>query len=117
MSKRLLILLVNAVLMLVIVGCGGNGGDSGNAIPLKTNFIRNMGFGDSWQYTLSGTLTDGSITEHITGTLERQILNTTKQSPINSKLCLDQYSVLTLSTSEGPLVISSHDHFKQDGNG
>jgi hypothetical protein len=102
-----------------IVGCGGGGGggDSTPSIPLKTSSIRQFGPGDSWNYSASGTLSDGVTTVNITGTANYQVLSTLKQSPVTLDDCLDQFTVITLSGQGESFTFDFHDYFLQDNNG
>jgi len=94
-----LFIVLFSIFALLVTGCGGGGGgDSSSAISLKTSTIRTMKQGDTWYYTGSGTWSDGTNTVNISGTGTTQILSSTKQSPITLDNCLDQYTVLNLTT-------------------
>jgi hypothetical protein len=102
-----------------VIGCGGGGGggDSTPPIPLKTSNIRQFEPSDSWNYSASGTLSDGVTTVNITGTANSQVLSTLKQSPVTQDDCLDQFTVITLSGQGQSITFDSHDYFLQDSNG
>lgn len=119
-NRYLLLLVLLGTLTLILAGCGGGGsgpsGNSGNTITLKTSAIRSIKPGDTWAYAGSGTWNNGATTSNISGTSTTQILSSTKQSPITSGNCLDQYSVANLTTSAGQSVVSTHSYLLQDAN-
>lgn len=103
---------------LFILACGGGGDDAPPpVIALKTSTIRSATAGDSWNYTVTARLSNGTTTYNLTGTASEQILSTTVFDPITATNCLDQYGSLTLSGSGQTLTDSYHDYGLQDSNG
>jgi hypothetical protein len=117
--KKIFIHMFSLVLTIGLFGCGGggDGSSSSNVIPLKTNNIKQAESGDSWNYNLNGTYSDTSQSFNVSGTLNGQILATTKQSPITLEICLDRYSTGTLTGPGGSITLDSHSYFLQDSNG
>jgi hypothetical protein len=79
--------------------------------------IRTIMQGDRWNYKGSGKWDNGKKTIKFSGKGTRQILSSTKQSPITKDNCLDGYMVVNISTPSGALVVSTHDYFLQDIDG
>ncbi len=87
------------------------------AIPLKTNVIRTLQPGDTWNYAVTGAL----ISYGVSGTLTFQVMTAKKWDPIESVYCLDRYATHNLTFSGTipplvmpPLVTSVHDYLLQD---
>jgi hypothetical protein len=107
-------------LYLLLPSCGGGGGGGGSTaqVPLKTSVIRTMGPGDSWRFTVSGTVSEGTVQVGFTGTASAEILSIPVISPVTSDNCLDQYTLMNLNIpGVGPTPIDSHVYFRQDVNG
>ena len=108
-------------LCLLLTACGGGGGGGGGApgqVPLKTSVIRAMVPGDSWRFSVSGTITDNAGQFGLTGTASAEILSSPVISPVTSDNCSDQYTVMSLNIpGVGTLSIDSHVYFRQDANG
>lgn len=79
--------------------------------------IRTFMQGDRWNYKGTGSWDNGKKTIKFSGKGTRQILSSTKQSPITKDNCLDGYMVMNISTPTGTLVVSTHDYFLQDLDG
>ena len=106
-------------LCFLLNACGGGGGGGAGApaqVPLKTSLIRTMVPGDSWQFSLSGTVTEGTRQIGFTGTVSVEIMSSPVISPVTSDNCNDQYTVMNLSIP-GASPIDSHVYFRQDVNG
>jgi len=106
---------VSLCLLLTACGGGGGGGTPG-PVPLKSSVIRAMVPGDSWQFSLSGTVSDGTGQIGFTGTASAEILSTPVISPVSSDNCSDQYTVMNLNIPGVP-PIDSHVYFRQDVDG
>ena len=121
--KILKVLTLIIALSVLTIACGSSGGGGGGGdttetvIALKTDVLRTESQGDTWTYSGSGTVTNGSNTVDISGTVNFQVLSGTKTSPITGFTSLDKYSVINLSTPTGPLVVSVHIYFYQDVDG
>ena len=85
--------------------------------PPPKNVIRTLQKGDTWNYTVSGTWSNGKTSYNMSGTAMYQILYSEKQSPVTSINCLDEYQVMNITTPVGPLVFAAHSYFTQDGDG
>ncbi len=118
-SRSKVVLLAIFLFAVVLSACGGGGGDSStpSSIPLKTNTIRNIAAGDTYNYTATGTINNGQSTIDMSGTVAMQILSTTKQSPITLSDCLDQYLVINLSNAGNTQTVSGHSYVLQDLTG
>lgn len=85
---------------------------------MKTSQIRNIQPGDTWNYSGTGTLSNGTTTINLTGTATTQILSSTKLDPVTSTQCFDEYTAMNMTSSSGQhLVTSAHDYGVQDSNG
>jgi hypothetical protein len=85
---------------------------------LKTNQIRNIQPGDTWNYSGTGTFSNGTTTINLTGTATAQILSSTKLDPITSTQCFDQFTTEDMTGPSGThVVVSVHDYLVQDSNG
>ncbi len=117
--KRLIVILFVVSLSSTWISCGGGGDDGGTpAIPLKTNVIRSIQPGDTWNYSVTGVFINNSTTVNLNGSVNNQILASTKLDPVTSVNCFDEYSVMNLILSSGPpIVISQHTYISQDSNG
>ena len=102
-------LVIVSVISMALSACGGGGGSSpqSNVVLLKTSTLRNIQPGDTWNFTVSGTSSDGVNTVNINGTTTTQVLSSTKQSPITLTNCLDEYSITNLTTSSGQSITSN----------
>lgn len=106
-------------LCFLLIACGGGGGGGGGTpaqVPLKTNVIRTMVPGDSWQFSVSGTIDGGTGQVGFTGTASAVILPSPVVSPVTSDNCSDQYTAMTLNIPGAPLM-DSHVYFRQDADG
>jgi len=86
-------------------------------IVIVPSTIRAISQGDKWNYKGGGKWDYGNKVIEFTGTGTRQILYSTKQSPITYDNCLDGYMVMNISTPAGVFVIGTHDYFLQDIGG
>lgn len=72
MHSKLLVPLLGVLVLLVslMAGCGGGGGGGGSiaAVPLSST-MRQMQPGDEWDYSVTGTVSDGGDTVPVTGTI------------------------------------------------
>jgi hypothetical protein len=107
---------VSLCFFLTACGGGGGGGGTPEPVPLKTSVIRTMVSGDSWQFSVSGTVNDGIGQIGFTGTASAEILPSPVISPITSDSCRDQYTVMNLNIPGVP-PMESHVYFRQDVNG
>jgi len=109
---------VSLCILLAACGGGGGGGGTPGQVPLKTAVIRTMVPGDSWQFSVSGTIDEGTGPIGFTGTASAEILSSPVISPITSDSCRDQYTVMNLNIpGVGPLSIDSHVYLRQDATG
>jgi hypothetical protein len=117
-SSSVVFRFVSICLLLTACG-GGSGGDGGGVpapVPLKTSVVRTLVPGDSWRFSVSGTLTDDTGQAGFTGTASAEILPSPVVSPITSDSCHDQYTAMILNFPGAPLI-DSHVYFRQDANG
>ena len=88
----------------LLIGCGGGGdGESRGGssptqgTPLKTNIIRKTASGDTWNYSINGTLTveaaPGEKVNYI-GTINISVLPDLKESPYTHNKYLDEYTYI-----------------------
>lgn len=117
-SVRLAVSCVLLIIIFLTLSCGG-GGDASPPplIALKTSTIRQASPGDSWNYTVTARLSDGSTTYSLTGSTTEQILSSTVFDPVTSTNCLVQFGTMTLSGSGQTLTDSYYDYGLQDSNG
>jgi len=108
-------------LCFLLTACGGGGGGGGGPagpVPLKTSEVRMMVPGDSWQFSLSGTVNEGTGEIGFKGTASAEILSSTVISPVTFDNCSDQYTLMNLNIpGVGSLSLDSHVYFRQDVNG
>jgi hypothetical protein len=111
--------LLGVYLCFLLTACGGGGAGGGGTpepVQLKTNVIRTMIPGDSWQYSVSGTVNEGTGQAGFTGTASAEILSSPVISPVTSDSCSDQYTTMNLNIPGVP-PIDSHVYLRQDING
>lgn len=106
-------------LCFLLPSCGGGGGGGPVAqVPLKTSVIRTMVPGNSWQFSVSGTILQGAGQIGFTGTASAEILSILVTSPVTSDNCLDQHTLMNLNIpGVGSQPFDSHVYFRQDANG
>ncbi len=102
------------VLSLILIGCGGDGGSSSppepEVIHLKTNTIRSLQAGDTWNYSGTWTYNNGNGDVSNTVTPQSHILSSMKLDPLLSINTIDQLTEL-------PNNSNAHSYFLQDGTG
>ncbi len=121
MRKYTLWLIVLSALTTSLFSCGGGGGGDApgpNPIPLKTNAIRTMQTGDTWNFSGSGTYTSFGSSIDVSASGSEAILSSTKQDPVTSTNCLDDFLTISLSGPSGNIgTISGHTYVLQDSTG
>ncbi len=107
------------IFVLSLYGCGGGGGTTApNPIPLKTSTIRMGQPGDTWNYSVTGTVTASGTAVNVTGNGTDAILSSIKQDPITSTNCLDEFITISLSGPSGfSASLNSHGYVFQDSTG
>ncbi len=76
MSKARLFLISIAIVSL-LTGCGGGGGNGTPKPPPLSSTVRQMQVGDTWIYTVMGTVESGGDSTPVSGTITKQITNQT----------------------------------------
>jgi hypothetical protein len=102
-------------------GGGGGGGSGGSQLPsvaLKADDIRILQSGDSWTYSITGTLWDNSSgsTYNVTGTQDTQVLSATKSSPTGS-VCQIQFSSTSITVNNKTYPSVDYEYGTQDAFG
>ncbi len=120
-NKYTLLLIVLLALTTSLFNCGGGGGGNTpgpNPIPLKTNTIRTIQTGDTWNFSGSGTFTSYGSSIDISASGSETILSSTKQDPITSTNCLDDFLTISVSGPAGAIgSLSGHTYVLQDSTG
>ena len=117
------------VILLVSCGGGGGGGSGGGSnptqgIPLKTNFIRKINPGDTWNYSLTGSgfsYVDPNTKSNLFGTINIKILPDFIENPNTHNKYLDEYIYMEIWGPTGDPFIGTyfknHVFFNQDSSG
>lgn len=112
MSSKVVPFLLPCVFLLA--GCGGGGGGT-SSIPLDGT-VRQMQAGDQWEYTITGTASDGIETVAVTGTAEEVWSAQTVQTPGGATAHV-QLSNMTLTIEGRSATFWSREYMSQDANG
>ncbi len=121
--RDILYLFTCIILVSGIISCGGGGGGSSSTpLPplqtLKTNSVRVIQMGDNWTYSATDVLDNGATTLSLTGTIIIQALNTTKTSPINATVYINQQTTGSWTDSSGtPYNTGGNSYYRQDVSG
>jgi hypothetical protein len=98
----------------LLVGCGGGGGGS-STLPISDT-IRAMIPGDQWQYSINGTLSDGSTTLNVTGTWILTYSGATVTTPYSETAHLMLNSA-TFTVAGRTFTTSGAEYISQDASG
>ncbi|HUV06068.1 MAG TPA: hypothetical protein VMX94_13345 [Armatimonadota bacterium] len=110
----------------VLVGCGGSSGlhleegkfaeDGGAEVVELQNAVRQMQPGDSWEYEVTGSVSDGKATSEVTGAYTVTVSADTVAAPLGdvTRVVLES---ATLSYNGGIHPLPNKSYITQDENG
>ena len=125
---RALLLLVLAFVIGMVAGCGGSSGlhwengqqvdddDHGPDIVGFQSDIRQGQAGDEWEYTVTGSVSDGTSISEVTGTYTETISADTVITPLGETARVVLESAV-LSYSGGIHIVANSRYVTQDANG